>query len=875
MPAGTTSGLEAIDGAATTMETTAIDLTVVVPVFNGESFIGRTIGRLIEYLSSLEGSAELIVVDDGSSDRTAEIVRELIKGASIPVQLERCPSNRGKGAAISRGMALARGRHRVFLDADLAYPPQAIDEIRARLAAGADVVIGSRVHADSTYVVKPSFFRYLYTRHLAGRIFNVLVRFFLLPGIYDSQAGLKGFTAGAADILFGGWLPDGFSFDLGVLSRARHEGLRIEQIPVHYRYDSEPTTVRFVSDTVGALYDLMVVRLRIGGEYSKKGIGRVTAWLGRQLGRVSAAAASPKAATSGVLAIVFGLAGHIAFRSTFPNNFLAFSCWLVAIAACVLLAVRNDTALPRSNRPVFATGGELGVFLAILGLAAVLRLWNLSELPPTIHGDSAECGIQGLRILSGQARDLFGFSPWYWTPYPAYLPYAFSLAIAGTSVLGLRLPSAVFGILAMIPLYFLVRGWLGRRAAQIATVLFALSHSAIHFSRIGLWNIQALFLALVAFALVAAAVRSGRTVLATWVGLTAGFGFYTYTGGRLILVVVVAFLAFQLLLGPRRRWIQVVIYGTAGLAVALTPLIVTYTKSPEILASDRTGSVLALAEINRKHVQNVTGEVETAKILRVQAIRSIRGFYNTGDRSGQYGNDTPLAAPLTALLALVGIAIALLRFGEPESRLVLLWTVLGLILGSILIIDPPSHTRLIVLFPVPFIFTALTLETLFRRLEKSHRVWSRPVIAGACILVIGQAAIFNLDGYRSWVRRVYTEGRIWDVVKVVEGYGNSRDYYFFGGPTMSANAPGLRLLAGNYRIVNGISTLDVPPRLLRDTIFIIPYRLPELEPQMRNVGTVITEMFPNSRREIVGERSNPQLILYVVENGGHVPPPGG
>ena len=179
------------------------------------------------------------------------------------------------------------------------------------------------------------------------------------------------------------------------------------------------------------------------------------------------------------------------------------------------------------------------------------------------------------------------------------------------------------------------------------------------------------------------------------------------------------------------------------------------------------------------------------------------------------------------------------------------------------------------LFPVPFIFTALTLEMLFRRIEKSRRMWSRAVIAGACILVIGQAAVFNLDGYRRYVRRVYKEGRIWDVVKVVEQYGRSHDYYFFGGPTMSAHAPGLRLLAGNYRIVNGISTLDVPPRLLRDTIFIIPYRLPELEPQMRNVGTVITERFPNSKREIAGEKSNPQLILYVVEDGGHVPPPGG
>ena len=251
-----------------------IDLSVVVPVYNGEPFIARTIGELTGYLASLEEPAELIVIDDGSTDRTGAIVDEAAAEPPIPVRFIRSPANEGKGAAISRGMAAAQGRYRVFLDADLAYSPHAISEVRSKLAEGADVVIGSRVHPDSTYQVKPSFFRYLYTRHVAGRVFNWIVRLFLLPGIFDSQAGLKGFTAGAADTIFGGWLPDGFSFDLGVLSRARHERLSIVQIPVHYRYDSEPTTVRFMKDTVAALYDLAVVRLRIGGEYSKKGFGR-------------------------------------------------------------------------------------------------------------------------------------------------------------------------------------------------------------------------------------------------------------------------------------------------------------------------------------------------------------------------------------------------------------------------------------------------------------------------------------------------------------------------------------------------------------------------------------------------------------------------
>ena len=231
----------------TIMSEPSIDLSVVVPVYNGETFIERTMIELVDFLSSLDEPSELIVVDDGSSDQTAELISGVISESSASVQFIESPRNEGKGAAIRRGMAVAKGRYRVFLDADLAYSPDSVSEVRSKLAEGAEVVIGSRVHPDSTYQVRPSFFRYLYTRHVAGRVFNWIVRLSLVPGIYDSQAGLKGFTAGAADTIFGGWLPDGFSFDLGVLLRARHERLVIEQIPVRYRYDSEPSRRQFDS----------------------------------------------------------------------------------------------------------------------------------------------------------------------------------------------------------------------------------------------------------------------------------------------------------------------------------------------------------------------------------------------------------------------------------------------------------------------------------------------------------------------------------------------------------------------------------------------------------------------------------------------------
>jgi hypothetical protein len=227
------------------------------------------------------------------------------------------------------------------------------------------------------------------------------------------------------------------------------------------------------------------------------------------------------------------------------------------------------------------------------------------------------------------------------------------------------------------------------------------------------------------------------------------------------------------------------------------------------------------------------------------------------------------------MLALAGILFALLRIRETESRLILLWAGLGLLLGSILIINPPSHTRLIMLFPVPFIFAALALETAFGWLQRRGGQWARLLIFTACILVLGQAAFFNLSGYRRYLIRVDLEGRIWDVARVIQEHGKGYTYYFFGGPTMSANAPGLRLFESGNKIISSYTQTDIPQTLARTSVFIIPSLLLDLEPQMRDVGTVITERFPNSTREVTGGTENPQLVIYVAEDGGRRPSSGG
>jgi hypothetical protein len=113
---------------------------------------------------------------------------------------------------------------------------------------------------ESRYLMSPSFFHYLYTRHVMSRAFNKVVQAFLLPGILDTQAGLKGFTAEAAQLCFSRTTIPGFGFDIECLYIAQQHGLTIEQTAVNFRYDDEPTTMRFASDSRRMFIDIWRVR---------------------------------------------------------------------------------------------------------------------------------------------------------------------------------------------------------------------------------------------------------------------------------------------------------------------------------------------------------------------------------------------------------------------------------------------------------------------------------------------------------------------------------------------------------------------------------------------------------------------------------------
>jgi hypothetical protein len=834
-------------------------LSVVVPVYNGEERIGDTIRDLLAYLSDAELDAELIVVDDGSTDQTPARSHDALEGAPIPVQFVHSPANEGKGAAVRRGMQLARGTLRVFIDADLAYPPSEIGHIVRRLEAGADVAIASRVHPDSRYVISPSFFRYLYTRHVSGRVFNWLVQLFLLPGIRDTQAGLKGFSQNAVEMLFNGWLPGGFSFDLAVLFRARLLGMKVEQVPVVYRYDTEPTTVRFLLDTLIVLRDMLQIRARLGRVWSGSVSSERQGDVRRTFARSASTWRPPGAAalrSSGLRAILLGILGValvsvVVARLSIPSGTVAVLAWLIAMGAFAFLALRSDAvrgtfaALPTLRRT------ELLVLIALVGVGAWLRLARLDDLPAMVHGDTAECGILGLDILHGHVADLFDFSPWYMTPYISFLPHAASFWLTGLSVVGLRLPSALFGIGCIVSMYILVRTWFGAPRALLATALFTVSHAVIHFSRIGLWNIQVLFYALTVFALLAIGLRRGSAFCAAAAGIFSGLGLYSYTAGRLVPIVVISFLVLQLVRLRARRFSA---YYVAGMLLTALPLFLNYVKHPEVLDMDRTASVWVLAEVNRSHVESTLGATTTAGILLEQVRRTFAGFAFLGDTSSQYGTEQPLLSLLTAALGILGLFVCLRRVRQRPYAFLLIWLGFGLVLGSFVIIDPPAYTRLIIIFPIPFILAAIAVHALLRPLSRRFSLGAAE-LAVVSVLVFAQSAAFDLGGYYRFTQKMEIVPREWDVLRVLNRLEGKSDLYLFTGPFLFADSPVLRLFSTGTHAVTAFSEDDLPTLLARDTVFVVT-------PEYRRIGYLINEQFPGIERDAVEERGVLKAWVY-------------
>jgi dolichyl-phosphate beta-glucosyltransferase len=232
---------------------TPVFLSIIIPAFNEEDRLGATLRTILAYLESRPESSEIIVVDDGCTDRTCDIAAEILARRPGDRILRRA-ENRGKGYSVREGVLASRGGLILFSDADLSTPITEFEKLQARILAGDDIVIGSRALPDSDIRRRQKRFR-----ELMGKMFNLFVRIFVLKGIRDTQCGFKLFRREAALDVFPRLWTRGFGFDVEALYLARRLGYRIGQVPVVWA-NSPQSKVRIIGSSVGMIRELLRIK---------------------------------------------------------------------------------------------------------------------------------------------------------------------------------------------------------------------------------------------------------------------------------------------------------------------------------------------------------------------------------------------------------------------------------------------------------------------------------------------------------------------------------------------------------------------------------------------------------------------------------------
>jgi dolichyl-phosphate beta-glucosyltransferase len=231
--------------------------SLVIPCFNEAARIGTTLGVALDYLTANAPESELIVVNDGSTDATAAIAREMFSQAKIAVRLLENFPNRGKGAAVRSALLAAREPIGLFSDADLSTPLTETPKLIEPIANGeVDIALGSRALDRSLIGVHQP-----WRREQGGRVFNLLVRVATGLPFWDTQCGFKTFRLDVCRPILEAARVDGFAFDVELLVLAHRAGLRIREIPVRWNH-AEGSKVSFFRDSLRMFREVIAMRAR-------------------------------------------------------------------------------------------------------------------------------------------------------------------------------------------------------------------------------------------------------------------------------------------------------------------------------------------------------------------------------------------------------------------------------------------------------------------------------------------------------------------------------------------------------------------------------------------------------------------------------------
>jgi len=494
------------------------------------------------------------------------------------------------------------------------------------------------------------------------------------------------------------------------------------------------------------------------------------------------------------IAVALCLLGVALLRSRGYDSPVGALAWLAGVVLLALaLRAKRDATPARAAGGERVSGSELGLFLLILAVGVVFRFHRLGDWFGGIHGDECEAGLDALRILRGERVPPLA-TGWFGQGNLYYWGVALGMKLAGTDLAGLRVFSALCGVLLLLPTYGLARRWFGPRVALLSAAFLAISDVAVNFSRLEFSNVTTPLSLAAGFAFFYLGLRSGRPLDFLLAGFAHAAGLYFYQGARLTPLLGLAFLAYLLLAlpflaaaGKGRRELRRQLLRSRRLSVpALVYVVGLLSFAAPFVAFSVDNHQQATGRLKDKLVFN--NEARMARTHRLEhgplflGVRAPRAtdalplpvrFEETGasvqvardgfwprvlwrqlvvtlsvltlrqDESSVYTfAGAPITKPFEAVLIVLSLAWALVRARDPRCATLAIWFWGTVVAGGVLTIDAPYVARLVGILPVLAISAAMTLDRLAAALEavlgRAGRAAASCLIAVVLLALTGQ-----------------------------------------------------------------------------------------------------------------------------------------
>jgi hypothetical protein len=564
--------------------------------------------------------------------------------------------------------------------------------------------------------------------------------------------------------------------------------------------------------------------------------------------------------TAGFLCIVS--AYDVAHRSQVEKTQVAINAWAASLICLVIGVYWYERWTPRFQEYRTWLAAHLYECLgvaAVMVVAIAARMLFLDQHPYPWSGDEATVGTEALGLVSSPYLDIFN-SGWSGNPFPAFFPTGILEVFFGPSIFTVRAASALAGILTVFFLYLLARELFDRRVAIIAAAFLSTFPYHLQFSRVGVMTIQDPLVVSLTLWLVVRAARRPSMAAFLWAGIATGLTFYTYVGGRLVLVLAFAAVFFVAILqrGYLKTNLRPLAVYLLATAVTIAPMAVFFAVHVQDFFS-RYNQVAIVPSGWLAAELAQPGKTLWGVMLNQFAATTLAYIgWNTGGNF--YNSPQPYLTIVGSLFFLIGMGVVIQRWRQPASLIMLSWFWLVVFVGGVLTITPPASTRIVMTIPALAIFVAIGIIQLLDVLAHFRVTWPvRRLIAALVVIgLVLHGAYYYFGPYRAGAFFDDANGEVaMHVAQRLAKLGPDYTLVMIGAPRMFSDFPTIPFVAPGSR------RADIVPEeaesaeltgLLPTYLVATPNNLAALQ--------AVAWRYPGGAWETVPSQTRPETLYY-------------